>query len=531
MSDDFDRSNGDRPLRIVLIDIAVRGELIAWDVFDDWSGVANYDRRDDTNLELSDQRRRVITLLADLLQFHSDQDKADRVSKELYKELLAVVGQQLFDLLFVGQLRQEVSTALKKLRVGELNLLRIKLWFSGTHERWLASLPWEYVRTPASDSAFDQQGLFLSQHAELVLSRRVQAPIMRKLGQDKKGFTVLLVSPNPTRNEVDTGGAAPSPGRLDPVDPRKLVEYFQTLHDDREVNLVSLVDTPPEHPDPEYEWVTRDRLRRVLDKEPKPVIVHFLGHGRVRKGRGELLFATENGTQDWVDDQTFTDILAKSKVLKLVFLQACESASAPTADQYVSFSGVARNLAVSGVPAVIGMQYRIKAETSTKFASAFYESLIRSNVPVDLAVEKGRQEIQDVHNDIERLAFGLPVLYLAADHQGLTAPVTAAGINPVSRGDSVELWPCPRCGTSLRSDAIGCRSCLLKLRCMNDACREKPFYPDPLRDRVCEQCFAPANQPPWDPDQASGVETPVTSAAGADAARAVLSVLRPARSA
>ena len=87
---------------------------------------ANYDRRDDKELELSDQRRRAITLLADLLQFHSDQDKSDRVSNVLYKELLAVVGQRLLDLLFVGQLRQEVSAALNKLRLGELDLLRIK---------------------------------------------------------------------------------------------------------------------------------------------------------------------------------------------------------------------------------------------------------------------------------------------------------------------------------------------------------------------------------------------------------------------
>ena len=117
------------------------------------------------------------------------------------------------------------------------------------------------------------------------------------------------------------------------MDPRKLVEYFQKLHNDREINLVSLVDTPPDYPDPDYKWVTRDHLRKVLDDEPKPVIVHFLGHGRVCHGHGELLFATESGTQDWVDDQTFTDILGKSKVLKLVFLQACESASAPTADR------------------------------------------------------------------------------------------------------------------------------------------------------------------------------------------------------
>jgi hypothetical protein len=216
-------------------------------------------------------------------------------------------------------------------------------------------------------------------------------------------------------------------------------------------------------------------------------------------------------------------------VLKLVFLQACESASAPTADQYVSFSGVASKLAASGVPAVIGMQYRIKAETSTKFASAFYESLIRSNTAVDLAVEKGRQEIQDVHNDLERLAFGLPVLYLAADHQGLTATVTASRAASVSRGDTVELSPCPRCQTLLAQSDRVCRNCELKLRCVNPACEEQPFYPNPLKDRVCSQCAAPANQPPWAPDQLSVIDTSVASGAAASAGGGVVSLLRPGR--
>ena len=104
--------------------------------------------------------------------------------------------------------------------------------------------------------------------------------------------------------------------------------------------------------------------------------------------------------------------------MKLAFLQACETASAAAPDPYVSFSGVARQLAALGLPAVIAMQYRIKAELATAFADAFYDALITENKPVDMAVEAGRQAIGDVHDDRDRLAFGLPVVYLSDRPRG-----------------------------------------------------------------------------------------------------------------
>ena len=438
--------------------------------------------------------------------------------------MLSVVGQELFSLLFVDGLRGEVAQALNKLKEGQLDLLRIKLWFSGSHEEWLASLPWEYVRTPAGDTQFDGRGVFLSQHAELVLSRRVQSPSLRRFGQDQRPLTVLLVSPNPGKPEIGPDGE-PVPGQMDPVDPGRVVDKLQELEAKGLIKLQQLVDDPPGFPDPDYEWVTRRRLRERMRQDPKPVVIHFVGHGRSREGHGELLFAKEDGSADWVDDETFAGIVGKSQTVKLAFLQACETASAGAPDPYVSFSGVARQLAALGLPAVIAMQYRIKAELATAFADAFYDALITDNKPVDMAVEAGRQAIEDVHDDRDRLAFGLPVVYLTADHEGIAAGGALRG-SAVSRGDVPQPKPCVRCETLLEASDNGCRTCGLKLRCVNPACTKQPLFRDPLQDQYCSECMAPANQPPWGADRISALGEAVFTSS-ADVAGGVLSVLRP----
>ena len=71
---------------------------------------------------------------------------------------------------------------------------------------------------------------------------------------------------------------------------------------------------------------------------------------------------------------------------------------------------------------------------------------------------------------------------------------------------------CPRCQTPLQTQDKACKYCGLKLRCTNPDCVEKPWFRDPIRDRFCPECAAPANQTPWAPDEISGVEEAVASA-------------------
>ena len=399
-----------------------------------------------------------IDLLVDLLRHHSDLTHDDLISDALYAKLLAAAGRELFELLFVGGLNADVAQALGRFTEEEIDLLRVKLSFEGHSQPWLAGLPWEYLHTPLGDAHFDEPGVFLWDQAELMLSRRLEARNVRPIG-DATPLNVLLVCPRPPhRGDEDP--------EVEQVDPTKVIEKFQTLAAKGKIRLHTLIDDPSEEPVERPERVTRSALlRRVKDKTQAPVILHFLGHGRNFGGEGQLLLSRADGTQDWIDARHFADSV-KRRSVKLVFLQACESA---LPDQYIPFSSVAERLALSGRPAVVAMQYRIKTELATAFTEGFYDELLLNNSPIDVAVEAGRVRIDGEMDDRDRLAFGLPVVYLASHEGMLLDEQSAPGEEPVDRKDQPRASdPCPNCGT-IRTEptpraAIGvaCRSAVAK---------------------------------------------------------------------
>ena len=145
--------------------------------------------------------------------------------------------------------------------------------------------------------------------------------------------------------------------------------------------------------------------------------------------------------------------------LRLVFLQACESAQS---DPYQAFSGVAQRLAQKGIPAVVGMQYKILQQVANRFVSVFYES-VAQKLTIDAAVQKARRTIVDESSDpAQRLAFGLPVLYLR-ESDSLFAPSGPANaqVTPLS-GFVV----CPWC--SIRNPVVDkfCLDCMGSLICV-----------------------------------------------------------------
>ncbi|MGZ4250162.1 MAG: CHAT domain-containing protein [Solirubrobacteraceae bacterium] len=473
------------------------------------------------DMSLSVRRRATVNLLADLLRYSTDikitatdlEKTLDKKGENLYSNLLLVVGHELFGLLFIGKLRDYVFRALRELRDGELNRLRIVLSFTGNSEDWLASLPWEYTRTTPGDTAFNPKGVFLSERAELVLSRRLNMDSFRPLGGDQWPVRVLLVCSSPPRS-ADEG--------LEPVEAYGVRDKLEALAQRGVVLLETLIEPPPPtHPGPTDEAVVTREAFQGKVSEFHPVVVHFIGHGRCSNGTGELAFANPDGTVNWVDDVRFERDLSKSQSLRLVFLQACKSA---LPDPYVSFSGVARTVAASGVPAVVGMQYRITQKAANTFAEAFYEGIVDED-PVSYAVQAARNTTAEMPDD-DHLAFGLPVLYLSEDNVLAHAPAEVPAsmrATRLDRGDQVgETYVCPRCSTELAGPRQRfCQNCGLLLICPEPGCQER--YADPINDKFCPNCQAPVRcQPPY-ADDALDV---VAKVPDSHAARATLTLLR-----
>lgn len=119
---------------------------------------------------------------------------------------------------------------------------------------------------------------------------------------------------------------------------------------------------------------------------------------------GVLLFE-RNGGYDLITTEELGSVLYNADV-RFALLSACESASVTGSSL---FNGLAPGLMMAGVPAVIGMQYRISDNFATAFAVKFYSALLRRKDVVEaLTVARAM---------LLRSAWYSPALYLR-QHRG-----------------------------------------------------------------------------------------------------------------
>jgi hypothetical protein len=495
----FPAPAADRGARVANLHIAVDDEQVSWRLEIAHPKLRIGPAAGHDKLNLSPRRKATIDLLVNLVRHREDLKRIERLEEEFHRDLLRVVGHELFDLLFAcsTELREQLVRQLDALHGldgldgSQIDLFRIELTFAYDENSqlasWLASLPWEYVRTPVGDAQFNRSGRFLAEEAELILTRRL--PVKSKpLGDASRPIRLLFVcsSPDPAHPDSDP--------ELAPVDPDPLLAKLKALDQKQLIVLRELVDKPPTDPAEKagYTWRVTERALREEVRRFDPVIVHFLGHGRSFAGRGELAFAHENGAVHWVADSSFSGLVQQGRRLRLAFLQACESGFP---DPYVSFSGVAQQLAGAGLPAVVAMQYQVCSDTANVFAGTFYDALL-DGVHVDHAVEKGRQRILEERHD-GRLAFGLPVIYLSVPASLIET--TAMLLSPaLEKGDAAPGIGCPRCEQELAASDNVCRRCGLRLVC---PCGEP--YPSPNEDDFCRRCGEPVKRTPYKPDSAA----------------------------
>jgi CHAT domain len=125
-------------------------------------------------------------------------------------------------------------------------------------------------------------------------------------------------------------------------------------------------------------------------------VLHFMGHGgfEAATGTGYLLFEDGAGASVRVDGVTLGEVLRERReTLRLVFLNACDTARLPRHRGQDPFSGVASALVMVGIPAVIAMQFPVSDQAALAFSRRFYEALA-SGLPADSATAAGRRAIQ-----------------------------------------------------------------------------------------------------------------------------------------
>ena len=313
------------------------------------------------------------------------------------------LGGQLFAALFSGSVRSLFDWSLGRIH-GTDTGLRIKIHIDATDPSLaqLASLPWEFLYRRET-----RDWLNLSRYTPIVRYLDVPRP-----------HTPLALDP-PLRILVVLSEPVDCP-RLDLPRERALIEGTWARLQSVEVEFLAAA--------------TAEGLGDRLAENPYH-IVHYMGHGDFdeRTGRGVLLMEDEAGQASPIDGPTLGILLRDLPTLRLVVLNACETARLTKERGLDPFAGVASSLVMAGIPAVVAMQFPISDGAAITFSRRFYTLLARGEA-VDTAVAEGRRAVRMSRPDT--LEWGTPVLFMrAAD--GVIFRVSGAGVEqePASAGE------------------------------------------------------------------------------------------------
>lgn len=326
---------------------------------------------------------------------------------------LEELGTRLFDALFTGEVRRLLDRSLGRFDDDPDRGLRIRLRFNVRDPdlALLTSLPWEFLCDRER-----RDFLSLRRKVSLVRSLDLPQPLPPAF---KPPLRVVVVAANP----------------LD----------FPALDLDLERRHLEAILSPL--PGVEVTFLPRAEpgiVRETLLNQ-RAHVLHFMGHGFMTDESPEaaLVFVDETGGALRLSAQGVARLLTDAGNLRLVVLNACDTARASRRSGLDPMTGVAAALAGVGLPAVVAMQFPMTDRAATAFSAAFYNRLSQGD-PVDAAVVEGRQAI--LVDDPESQEWGTPVLFLRAEgdlvlmtgNKPSAAPTVAPPVRPGLRREILD---------------------------------------------------------------------------------------------
>lgn len=401
------------------------------------------------SLELDNLRLRTLDVLIGLL----------RSNRLLQVDELKILGEHLFVTLF-GRTPASGAEAddddggpgslLRKAIKGERapgdagrRLLKVTLEIRAGNERF-ASWPWEYLYVP--ENPLDPNtGFFLGERTNFVLTRHMPLLDSERTIRVRPPLRILFV--------------VLSPSDLPNIEYEAVLETLLRLRGEESQTRIDLRVLTEQHaPDgtkyPDVGDESRTTYRSFLGSVDQfdPHVIHIISHGRyIREGEGsssgQLAFTKEDSQAGWISDRDLANQLMDSPSLRLVFLQACETAEM-SSNPYQVISGMAQWLAQKNIPAVIAMHFQVESSLANEFARAFYEALVE-RAAIEVAMHAARRQLytSGVVGESQRTGFGLPVLYLRGSGALLT-PLESPAASTESVGE-------PRAASEPRTNDLG----------------------------------------------------------------------------
>lgn len=284
---------------------------------------------------------------------------------------LEEIGNELSRALFQDQVMSAYAES-KGIVSGSGEGLRIRIRIDPGMEEYaeLMSLPWEFLYDEAANVRI-----------ELVPHRAIVRDPITPTPRD------VLTMTRPLRVLVAIS---------DPQD-------YPPLKLGREMLSLSKV---AEIPGIEVKFLEKATIRRLNDEmgQKEYHVFHFMGHGGIVNEKTVLVFKGEDDNGYPIDGEGLR--LALSDSIRLVFLNACETARIPEADPFAS---IPTELGKGGIPAIVAMQFPISDSAAIRFCVKFYSS-IATGLPVDQAMGEARKEI--FFGVDTRPEWGTPVLFM-----------------------------------------------------------------------------------------------------------------------
>lgn len=300
-----------------------------------------------------------------------------RLSLTQREEIAAQFGKLLFSLIFQDDIAKAYRLSYQA-SISQNKTLTVRLILD--EAGILGSFPWEFLHDETD-----------------YLSLSSSTPIVRYPKQEVTRYKVKIVAPIRVLVMIS------SPVDLPPLN----VEAERT-------NLDKATRKLRESGEMEIDYLEnatlRDLQRKLREKEYH--IFHYIGHSGYdeRSGEGWLSLLDRLGekSHEPVRGKDLARELSEENTIRLVVLNSCHGA-------YMNIlnpaGGIANNLVMRGIPAVVANQFQVSNEAATIFAEEFYSALA-DDLPVDEAVSEARRAVRGALRNTE---WATPVLYLRQD--------------------------------------------------------------------------------------------------------------------
>nr|WP_255536343.1 OmpA family protein [Pacificimonas pallii] len=317
-------------------------------------------------------------------------------------EALKLIGGPLYKALFTDAKDNDLGIALYALLADEAKRVRIDIDVSAAPE--LARVPWEAFYVPDTDT-------FLATDTRTNLIRTLNPDRERDPPGAVEGqLRMLVIVANPA-GDLDTS-----------IELERIERLINALKTDAARDEIDLFVVPE---------VNRSNFRDAL-KHHKPHLIHFIGHGDFRTGKGVINFHAEDDPRrpDPIESDDLRTFLQNARPW-LVVLNSCMGASSSIKQPY---GGTAQELVRIGVPFVVAMQAPISDEAAIYFARTLYAELT-AGTPVPMAVTEGRKALRTHRSALVKAELCTPVLYAPSKPRlnGISRIALAAAVPPVPR--------------------------------------------------------------------------------------------------